>query len=75
MKLSSLKKEIEQNIVLLSSDEEKLSSFIERIRTEWDNITTEAPLISQKTFERNFRKYRGENHFPILLQTDESTKS
>jgi len=67
-KLSSLKKEIEESLVLRSSSSEDFDEFIQSVRLKWEAITTEAPLISEQIFNKNFRKYEAEKAFPIILE-------
>ncbi len=55
-RLSSLKKEVQQNIVTLEKTPESLNQFIHEIRIKWEEIINEAPLISPSNFNRFFRK-------------------
>lgn len=48
--LSSLKKRIEEKLVV-EDDAEELKSFIREIRAEWDAITHGAPLLSEDTYD------------------------
>ena len=63
--LSSLKKEIEEKLAISSDEAEGLNDFIKAVRTRWNAITNEAPIISKKVFEENFRKFKGEEAFPM----------
>ncbi len=62
-KLSALKKEIEKNLILLSEKNDQLDQFVEKVKVEWNSITTESPMVSSKIFEEMFEKYGGESHF------------
>jgi hypothetical protein len=62
--LSALKKEIEEKLALLPDNAEGLNEFIKTARSKWDAITNEAPIISQKVFEKNFIEFKGEEAFP-----------
>ncbi|MDY8135695.1 SLATT domain-containing protein [Aquimarina sp. 2201CG5-10] len=53
-KLSSLKKEIQQNLITLERTPENLNEFIIYIRKKWDEIINEAPLISRNNFSKFF---------------------
>lgn len=50
--LSSLKKRIEEKVAV-EDDEKELKSFIREIRAEWDAITSGAPVMDEKTFNRH----------------------
>ena len=63
-RLSSLKKFIEE-VLALSGDTQE-SKIVESIRKEWDTITTESPLLSQRVFEKNYRKFKMDTAFPVL---------
>jgi len=65
-KLSSLKKEIEANLVLIPPDSEALDEFIKTVHMKWDTVTTEAPLLSEKAFSGNFKKMGGDKAFPVM---------
>ena len=55
-RLSSLKKEVQQNIITIEKTTEILNQFIEEVRIKWEEIINEAPLISPSNFERFFKK-------------------
>jgi hypothetical protein len=55
-KLSSLKKQIEANLILLTTEEE-LTAFIEQVRLDWTSITEEAPQITDKVWNRYVRQH------------------
>ncbi|MDH7445653.1 SLATT domain-containing protein [Aquimarina sp. 2201CG14-23] len=55
-RLSSLKKEVQQNIITIEKTTETLNVFIEEVRLKWEEIINEAPLISSANFDRFFRK-------------------
>lgn len=55
-RLSSLKKEVQQNIVTIEKTPERLNLFIEEVRVKWEEIINEAPLISPSNFNRFFQK-------------------
>ena len=59
--LSSLKKETEENLVLLGEDQDRLEPYIRYVRQKWEEITNEAPLLSDRVFKENFRHYAGES--------------
>lgn len=54
-RLSSLKKEVQQNIVTIEKTPETLNGFIDEVRIKWEEIINEAPLISSSIFDRYFR--------------------
>ncbi len=62
--LSSLKKETEENLVLLRDDQGRLDSYIRYVRQKWEDIINGAPLISERVFKENFRHYSGESAMP-----------
>jgi hypothetical protein len=55
-RLSSLKKEVQQNIVTLEKTPESLNLFIEEVRIKWEEIINEAPLVSASNFDRFFNR-------------------
>ena len=55
-KLSSLKKEVQQNLITLEKSDEVYNEFILYVRTKWDEIINEAPLISKSNFMNFFEK-------------------
>ena len=55
-RLSSLKKEVQQNIITIEKTPERLNQFIDYVRIKWEEIINEAPLISSSNFDRFFRK-------------------
>ncbi|AFY39395.1 hypothetical protein Lepto7376_3166 [[Leptolyngbya] sp. PCC 7376] len=50
-KLSAIKKEIEEKMIVLTKDEE-FTDFIEKVRLEWSSVTDEAPQISDKIWKK-----------------------
>lgn len=63
-KLSSLKKEMEEKLVLFGDSEEGIDSYIQSVRERWTQITNEAPLISSRAFGKNSKKYARDSDFP-----------
>jgi len=55
-RLSSLKKEVQQNIITLNKTPATLNIFIEEVRLKWEEIINEAPLVSRRNFKRFFGK-------------------
>lgn len=69
--LSSLKKEIEEKLAILPAEAEGLNEFIKSVRSRWDAITNEAPLLADRTFNRNFKKFGGDKAFPSRENSQE----
>lgn len=65
-KLSGLKKEIEETLIIQMDDKERIMEFVPYVRKIWEEITNEAPLISEKNFKTNFEKLRGNERFPEM---------
>ncbi len=55
-KLSSLKKEIQHNLVTLKDYPAEIDEFIQKIREKWEDIINEAPLVSNKNRVQYFEK-------------------
>lgn len=58
-RLSSLKKEIQHNVITLNESPERINEFLNYIREKWDEIINEAPLVSNKNailFYKNKKK-------------------
>ena len=55
-RLSSLKKEVQQNMVTIEKTPEYLNQFIEEVRMKWEEIINEAPLVSSSNFKKFFTK-------------------
>ena len=70
-KLSALKKEIEKNLVLLAHDDTQLGVFITQAKSQWDAITSESPLVSDKAFATMFRKYGGDDQFLAAIDGED----
>ncbi|WP_282014041.1 SLATT domain-containing protein [Marinifilum flexuosum] len=47
-KLSSLKKEIQHNLITIEQSSIEMNEFIQHVREKWDEIINEAPLVSEK---------------------------
>lgn len=62
--LSSLKKKIEENLVIVT-DSEKMKILVHEIRAEWDSITQGAPIISEKAYQKEFSSSLDDNVFEI----------
>ena len=61
-KLSAIKKEIEEKIITLTTDED-LTAFIEHVRVRWTGVTDEYPQISDRIWKTYCRKHMEGNFF------------
>ena len=65
-KLSELKKEIEQALVIEKENQNKTVEFVIYIRSKWSKITNDAPIISESNFKKFFNAYNAHKHFPNI---------
>ena len=60
--LSSLKKETQENLLLLFGDETepgdagRVDSYIRYVREKWEQITAEAPLMSARAYKTHVKR-------------------